>query len=171
MKDLIVYFSHDKENYVNGEIKVLETGNTKIVANKIQEYTKGDLFEIKPLHDYPYIYKETTTLAKQERNENIRPKIKNLVSHIEDYQNIYLGFPNWWSTMPMCVWTFLESYNLKDKNIYPFITHEGSGFGNSLNDLRKLCPDSIINEGLAIKGSQVLNSDHKIKQWVKECTL
>lgn len=63
MKDLIVYFSHDKENYVNGDIKVLEIGNTKVVAQKIQKVINGDLFEIHPLHDYPYIYQECTELA------------------------------------------------------------------------------------------------------------
>lgn len=168
MKDFIVYFSHDKENYVNGEIKALDIGNTKVVAKKIQQLTSGDLFEIKPLHDYPYVYRECTDLAKKELHENARPKIRNLVSYIEDYDNIYLGYPNWWGTMPMCVWTFLESYDLSGKNIYPFCTHEGSGMGESEKDIKKLCPDSYVHTGLDIRGSQVFNSDEKIEKWIKE---
>ena len=168
MKNLIVYFSHDKENYVNGEIKVLDIGNTKVVAQKIQHLINGDLFEIKPLHDYPDIYHECTKQAKKELHDNARPKVKNIVSHIEEYDNIYLGFPNWWSTMPMCVWTFLESYDLSGKNIYPFCTHEGSAMGQSEKDIKKLCPNSIIHQGLPIKGSQVNECDEIIKQWIKE---
>ena len=168
MKNLIVYFSHDKENYVNGDIKVLETGNTKVVALKLQEIIGGDLFEIKPLHEYPYVYRECTDLAQKELRENARPKIQNLVSHFEDYDNIYLGYPNWWSTMPMRVWIFLESYDLRGKNIYPFCTHEGSGMGKSEKDIQSLCPKSHVHKGLPIRGSQVLNSDEKIKSWIKE---
>ncbi|MBS5112989.1 MAG: flavodoxin [Coprobacillus cateniformis] len=168
MKSLIVYFSHDKENYVGGQIQNLDVGNTKIVALKIQEFIKADLFEIKPLHDYPYVYHECTELAKKELHENARPKIKNIVSHIEQYDHIYLGFPSWWSTMPMCVWTFLESYDLSGKHIYPFCTHEGSGMGQSIQDIKKLCPDSFIHQGFAILGSQVHNCDKNIQKWLKE---
>lgn len=168
MKNLIVYFSHDKENYVNGEIKVLDIGNTKVVAQKIQEVINGDLFEIKPLQEYPYVYNECTDLAKKELNENARPQIQGSISHIEEYDDIYLGFPNWWATMPMCVWTFLESYDLSNKNIFPFCTHEGSGMGRSVKDIEALCPNSLVHHGLAIKGSQVLNSDEKIKKWIEE---
>lgn len=168
MNSLIVYFSHDKENYVNGEIKVLDIGNTKVVAQKIQKIIGGDLFEIKPLHDYPYVYHDCTELAKKELNENARPKIQNIISHIEEYENIYLGYPNWWSTMPMCVWTFLDSYDLSGKNIYPFCTHEGSGMGCSEKDIEKLCPDTQVHKGIAIRGSQVLNSDENIRKWIEE---
>lgn len=168
MKNLIAYFSHEKENYVDGEIKVLDIGNTKVVAQKIHKILGGDLFEIQPLHEYPYRYKECTELAKKELAQNARPKIKNIVSHIEAYDNIYLGFPNWWSTMPMCLWTFLESYNLSHKNIFPFCTHEGSGMGHSESDIERLCPNSKVYNGLAIKGSQVLNSDVNIRKWIED---
>lgn len=166
--NLIVYFSHDKQNYVSGTIKELEIGNTKVIAQKINKMIESDLFEIKPLHDYPYDYYECTKISKQELNNNQRPKILNIVSHIEQYDNIYLGFPSWWGTMPMCVWTFLESYDLTNKNIYPFCTHEGSGFGNSINDLKKLCPNSNIKTGFVTYGSQVQHTDKQIKEWLKE---
>ena len=167
MKNLIAYFSHEKENYVDGEIKVLDIGNTKIIAQKIYKIINADIFEIKPLHEYPDTYHDCTALAKRELAQNARPKIKNIVSHIEEYDNIYLGFPNWWSTMPMCIWTFLESYDFSNKNIYPFCTHEGSGMGRSERDIETLCTTSQVHKGLAIRGSQVLNSDTHILQWLE----
>lgn len=167
-KNLVVYFSHDKQNYVSGTIQDLEIGNTKVIALKLQELLSCDIFEIQPLHEYPYDYHECTQIAKKELNHHERPKTLNIVSHIEDYQNIYLGYPNWWGTMPMCVWTFLESYHLEEKNIYPFCTHEGSGLGHSIQDIKRLCPKSIVHKGFDIYGSQVNESDEKIKEWLKE---
>lgn len=167
-KNLVVYFSHEHENYVSGNIVTLEIGNTKVVANKIKDMIGADIFEIEPLHDYPVNYHQCTDVAKEELNSNARPKITNIISHIDEYENIFLGYPNWWSTMPMCVWTFLESYDLSGKNIYPFCTHEGSGLGQSVKDIEKLCPKSKIHQGLAIRGSQVKNSDNQIKQWLSE---
>ena len=168
MKFLIVYFSHCHENYVNGDIVDLEKGNTQVVAQKISQYMDADLFEIKPLHEYPVQYHQCTQVAKEELENQKRPKIKNIIPHFEQYQNIYLGFPNWWGTMPMCVWTFLESYDFTNKHIYPFCTHEGSGLGKSISDLNKICPNAIIHQGLDIFGSQVFDSDEKIFKWLKE---
>lgn len=167
-KNLIVYFLHDKENYVNGQIVNLDIGNTKVVANKLQDLFEADIFEIKPLHEYPFNYKECTEIAKKELSEDARPKIANILSHIERYENIYLGYPNWWGTMPMCVWSFLEEYDLSHKHIYPFCTHEGSGMGRSEKDIQKLCPQSTVHRGLAIYGHLVSTSNEKIKKWLEE---
>lgn len=67
----------------------------------------------------------------------------------------------------MVIWTFLESYDLANKHIFPFCTHEGSGMGQSVNDIKALCPHSQVHQGLAIKGSQVLNSDKEIQKWIR----
>lgn len=167
-KSLIVYFSHRKENYVAGAIKDLKIGNTEVIAKKVQAIIGAELFEIHPLHEYPSKYDECTKLAKDELETNARPKIINIISHFEEYENIYLGYPNWWSTMPMCLWNFLESYDFTNKHIYPFCTHEGSGLGKSISDLNKICPNAIIHQGLDIFGSQVFDSDEKIFKWLKE---
>lgn len=92
-KNLIAYFSHDKENYVDGQIVKLDIGNTKVVANKLRDYIDADIYEIKPLHDYPFNYKDCTEIAKKELNESMRPEIQNDVLNIEQYENIYLGYP------------------------------------------------------------------------------
>lgn len=167
MTSLIVYFSHTGENYVDGSIKALTKGNTYIVAEKIAKKLQSDLFEIKALHEYPFTYGPCTTVAKKELQEQARPKILNIVSHMESYDTIFLGYPNWWGTMPMCVWTFLESYDLKGKMIFPFCTHEGSALGNSIKDIQTLCPNSIVKEGLALYGSQVMKADADIEAWLK----
>lgn len=166
--DLIVYFSHDKENYVNGKIKRLEVGNTKVIANKLKAILNADIFEITPLYEYPFNYHECIEIARKELNENDRPAIADFPSSIEQYENIYLGYPNWWGTMPMCVCSFLEKYDVSKKHIYPFCTHEGSGMGRSEKDIQNLCPENIVHRGLAIVGHQVLESDEKIKEWLEE---
>lgn len=167
-ENLIVYFSHNQENYVSGKIVNLEVGNTKVVSEKLKKLINADVFEIVPLHAYPSKYQACTAQAKQELQKNARPKITDYVSNIHQYKNIYIGYPNWWSTMPMCVWTFLQQHDLTNKNIYPFCTHEGSGMGNSIQDMQKLCPNSIIHMPLAIKGSDVQKCDAQLERWVKE---
>ena len=165
-KSLVVYFSHNKENYVKGKIVYLDEGNTKVVAKKIQSIMECDIFEIQPLHEYPSDYHECTEVAKLEQKQNVRPKIKNMVSCFQKYETIYLGFPNWWGTMPMVVQTFLEEYPFENKTIYPFCTHEGSGMGNSVEDIHQLCPQSHIEKPLAIRGSQVHECDELLKNWL-----
>lgn len=167
-KELVVYFSHNKENYFNGEIKYIEQGNTSIVANKIKNILDCDIFEIIPLHDYPINYNECTKQAKQELINNSRPIISNMLPSINEYDTIYLGYPNWWGTMPMIVKTFLESYDFTNINIHPFCTHEGSQMGHSVKDLKEMLNSANICQGLAIRGSNVFNCDDELKKWLGE---
>lgn len=149
---LIAYFSRADENYTSDGIKNLSVGNTEVVANIIHDLTGADLFKIKPVKSYPKDYHETTHLAQIELNNNARPAIKNKLTNTEEYDIIYLGYPNWWGTMSMIVLTFLESINLTGKIIKPFCTHEGSGMGNSESNLKSYFPDAIIKKGLPIRG-------------------
>lgn len=166
-KILIVYFSRNGNNYVDGNIIHLSIGNTKVVANNIQKITGGDLFEIKTDEAYPDDYTETANLAQKELSENARPKLSTHLDNINDYNVIFLGYPNWWGTMPMAVWTFLESYDFSGKSIAPFCTHEGSSTGTSKKDIKNLCPNSILLSELSIKGSHVNNSEKQIEKWLK----
>jgi len=90
---------------------------------------------------------------------------------MDDYNVIYLGYPNWWNTFPMAVFTFLESYNFSGKTIIPFCTHEGSGMGRSENDIKKLCPDTTVLPGFAVYGSMVASADDDLMAWLKEYNL
>ena len=167
-KELIVYFSHKGNNYVGGKIVNLSVGNTEVIAKKIQNLLKCDIFKIETVKSYSLDYNKTTEEAKKELNINARPEIIGGIENIDSYDTIFLGYPNWWGTMPMAVFTFLDMYNLSGKKIIPFCTHEGSGLGKSISDLNKICPNAIIHQGLDIFGSQVFDSDEKIFKWLKE---
>lgn len=167
-KTLIAYYSRRGENYVNGIIKDLSIGNTETVANKIAVYLDADIFRIETVSDYPEDYTETTNVAMLELNANARPKLKSSIDNIGEYDMVFLGYPNWWGTMPMCVCTFLESYDFSGKTILPFCTHEGSGLGHSEKDIVKFCPDSDVKKGLAIRGSRVTTADNEIAAWLND---
>lgn len=150
---LIAYFSRPGNNYVHGSIVNLPVGNTEIAAKKIQEMTDGELFKINQVNRYSEDYNTCTAEAKQELRANARPELTDNLDSIDGFETIILGYPNWWGTMPMPVWTFLESHDFKGKTILPLCTHEGSGMGSSERDIKKLCPDAKVVKGLAIQGS------------------
>lgn len=153
-KILVAYFSH--------------SGNTKAIADQIHENVGGDIFEIKPVDSYPTNYNEVVDQAKKEQEENFRPKLATKVDNIDSYDVIFVGYPDWWGTMPMPVFTFLEQYNLSGKTIIPFCTHEGSGLGRSVDDIKKTCPQSTILEGLAVRGSNVSKANKDVLDWLKK---
>jgi len=167
-KCLIAYFSRPGNNYVNGTIVDLPVGNTEVVAKMIREMTGGDLFHIEPVNAYPGDYSETTEVAKEELRTSARPKLIRELENFSSYDVIFLGYPNWWGTMPMPVYTFLEEYNFSGKTIVPFCTHEGSGLGRSVADIRKTCPKSTVMEGLAIRGGEVKNAREILSGWLRE---
>ena len=157
-KKLVVYFSHKGENYSKGRIVNLEKGNTEIAAEIISTITSADIFEIKVDKKYPIKYDDCIEIAKKELRENSRPKLKDDID-IKEYDTMFLGYPNWWGTMPMPVWTFLEEKYFTNKKVLPFCTHEGSGLGKSENDIKKLISGTEVLKGLAINGSEVNNSE------------
>ena len=124
-KTLVVYFSRTGEQYSVGNIL---RGNTAIVAEIIAQKTGGDMFEIKVVNDnYPTAYMALTDFAKKEKQQQARPEIVGGVDNIDEYDTVFIGYPNWWGDMPMPVYTFLEKYDLSGKKVYNFCTHEGSG--------------------------------------------
>ena len=164
---LVAYFSHAGQNYANGKIVDLAKGNTELAAERIAAWTGGELFEIKALKDYPVIYNECTDVAKQELRANSRPELIETID-VSGYDAIILGYPNWWGTMPMPVWTFLEGQRFVGKTLLPFCTHEGSGMGNSEHALKKLCPNATIRAGLPLHGSSVSSAGAAIRQWLQQ---
>jgi flavodoxin len=167
-KCLIAYFSREGNNYVSGKIVNLPIGNTEVIAKMIQEITKGDLFRIDTINSYPEDYTETTEVAQKELDENARPELNNRVQDIDSYNVILLGYPIWWRTMPMPILTFIEEYDFSGKTIIPFCTHEGSGLGQSEQDLSKICTEATLLKGLAIHGSQVQTAKKDIRNWLNE---
>lgn len=153
-KILVAYFSH--------------SGNTQVIANEIHETVGGDILQINTVDPYPTDYNTLVDQAKKEQQDNYRPKLATKVENMDSYDVIFVGYPNWWGTMPMAVFTFLEEYNLSGKTIIPFCTHEGSGLGRSITDIKKLCPQSTIEDGLAIRGKNVKNSKEDLSEWLRK---
>ena len=170
-KNLIVYYSRKGQNYWNGSIKNLAKGNTEIIAEVIQQAVGGDLFEIDTVKTYPEDYYACIEEAKQELRAQARPELKGYAENLEDYDTIFLGYPNWWGTMPMAMCTFLEHYDFAGKTVVPFCTNEGSGMGSSEKDVRKLCPGAAVLSGLAIHGAEAAQAKGKVEAWLKESSL
>lgn len=166
-KSLIAYYSRKGNNYVEGNIVNLPIGNAEVIAKEIQKLSGSDLFKINTVKSYPDDYIETTNVAQEEKRMNARPELTEKVAQMNDYDVIFIGYPNWWGTMPMAVFTFLESYDFTGKTIVPYCTHEGSGMGSSERDIKKLCPHAKVMPGLAIRGASVDKADKDIANWLK----
>lgn len=165
MKSIVIYFSHTGENYMEDGIRNITKGNTEIVAEEISKLVGADLFKVEPVKEYPYDYHECCSVAKEELNNNTRPKVKKHLTNLDNYDVIYIGGPIWWSHYPCPLFTVLESLDFTNKIVKPFSTHEGSGLGSIMEDVKKYCKNAIIKEGLAIRGSSANSSKDKIGTW------
>lgn len=163
-KVLIVFFSHAGENYAVGNVKV---GNTKLVADEIQKLTGGDEFEIVADKSYDMSYDALTKLAKEEQEKNEKPAFKGEVKNIDQYDTMFIGGPIWWGTYPQVMFTFFNKYDLNGKTIIPFTTHEGSGLGNVVEDLKKLYPNATFKEAFSIYGHETRTDLSKVDKWLK----
>jgi flavodoxin len=153
-KILIVYYSR--------------TGNTRELANQIHKIVGGDILELQPVEPYPEDYEAAKERASQELKSDSKPALKTKVKDIWAYDVIFVGTPIWWGTMAAPVKTFLSQFDLSGKTIITFCTHEGSGLGRSVADISKLCPKSILLEGIAIRGSDVKTAQSKVSEWLQK---
>ena len=167
-KVLIAFFSRKGQNYVSGSIKDLPIGNTEVVAGMIQEITGGDMFKIDTVKDYPVDYTQTTNVAKDELRAKARPELTAHVDNMDEYDTIILGYPNWWGTMPMAVYTLLEQYDLSGKTILPYCTHEGSGLSGTERDISRECPNATVKSGLSIHGTHAGSAKKSVESWLKK---
>lgn len=165
---LVAYFSLAGEQYGVG---VIEEGNTSIIAHMIAEQTGADLFEIKPETPYPTTYQGLLDVSQQEMRDNARPEIADTVDNMDDYDTIFIGYPNWWGDMPMIVYSFLESYDLSGKTIVPFCTHGGSGLSNTEATIANIT-GGTMKDGFAIPGTTAQNdrdtARNEVTQWLKD---
>ena len=165
---LVAYFSLAGEQYGVG---VIEEGNTSIIAHIIAEQTGADLFEIKPETPYPTTYQGLLEVSQQEMRDNARPEIADTVENMDDYDTIFIGYPNWWGDMPMIVYNFLERYDLSGKTIVPFCTHGGSGLSDTESTIADIT-GGTMKDGLAIPGTTAQNdrdtAKSEVTQWLRE---
>ena len=166
-KQLVVYYSRRGENHMPGGIQVLPKGHTAYAAEFIQETLGADLFEIDTVQPYAENYRECCMEAVREIKANARPEIQGYVDDISGYDTVFVCFPCWCGTAPMCVFTFLEHYDFSDKKIVPLCTNEGSGLAKAPADLARSCPGAVIAEGLSVRGHQVKDSQAAIADWAK----
>jgi flavodoxin len=151
---LSAYFSH--------------SGNTRVIAEYIHENAGGDIFEIVSVDPYPADYNEVVEQARKELGEKYRPELRTKVENMDAYTVVFIGYPNWWGTIPRPVATFLSDYDLSGKMLVPFCTHEGSALGRSVADIRGICPQSTVLGGLPVRGGDVHNARHKVSGWLRE---
>lgn len=163
-KSLVIYFSRADENYAVGYI---EKGNTEVIAEYIQELTGADLFKVEPEKPYSKKYKTCCDEAIKEKRENARPELKKYLEDISDYDVIYIGSPIYWGTMPMSMFTQLEKLNFTGKIIKVFTTHEGSGLGTVVADVKRICKGANVLDSLSIQGSLVHESKGKVENWIR----
>ena len=131
MAKLVAFYSRAHENYFGGSMRYIEVGNTEKIADMIAEITGADLFKIEQKVPYAADYNTCIEEAKKDLQTKARPELVSMPENLDRYDEIYLGYPNYWGTMPMAVYSFLESYNFTGKKIHPFCTHEGSGLSST----------------------------------------
>ncbi len=144
------------------------SGNTRFAAEQIQKLTGGTLFEIKPVQAYPADYSACVDQAKQECRDEFKPELATKVDDLAKYDVIFVGTPNWWSTMAPPVRSFLSSYDFSGKTVIPFVTHGGGGMAGCERDMRKICPKAAFGKGGAFSGRGVRNAEEALRKWVDE---
>ena len=148
-KVLVAYYSH--------------SGNTRIIAEKIKEFTDGDLFEIKTNHEYPKNFTDIVNQAKKEKEADFMPELTENID-ISPYDTIFIGSPVWWYTFATPVRTFLSENDFSGKTIKPFCTHGGGGASMTFSDITKLCPDADVKEGFSSFENTAKESE--IQNWI-----
>lgn len=169
-KKLIAYFSlvdivpegADASAHATPEI-----GNTESAALEIQTQVGGDLFAIKTVKSYPVSHRECSAIAEEEMRSDARPELSTHVENMDDYDTIYIGYPIWWYQEPMAIRTFLEEYDFSGKTIIPFCTTLGAGVEESEDNIKVLCPDSSVLEGLTLYTGRDTFSE-PIAEWLEE---
>lgn len=144
------------------------SGNTETVANYIHEEIGGDIVKLETVQTYPEDYDELVDYAREEQRDNTRPELERAIENIEQYDTIFLGYPNWWGDMPMPIYSFLDQYDLSNKTIAPFITHGGSGLSGTSANIANEEPDAVVTEGLAINGDDVDDCQDEVNEWLDE---
>ena len=165
-KTLIAFFSRADENYFGGAMRYVKVGNTEIVVNDMKKMIPADTFKIEMKEPYSPVYMTCIEEAKKDLRAKARPELVSMPDSIDEYDTVILAYPNYWGTMPMAVYTFLEQFDFSGKNIMPLCTNEGSGMGSSEREIKKTCPGAEVKKGLSITGSEAANASGSVKRWL-----
>lgn len=169
---LILNLKNNNNTKLDTDKKVLTlyfsmSGNTETVAKNINKNIGGEIIKIETDKTYPTNYNELTNIAKEEQDKKERPSLKTKID-INNYDTIFLGYPIWYSDMPMAIYTLLDEYDFSNKTIIPFATHGGSGLSNTPNKIQQLEPNAKVLEGLEIRGNEAKNSEKEIINYINK---
>ncbi len=180
-RTLIIYFSQPEEmkaDAVDGfsgasvlQKNTPETGSTQFLAQMIQKQTQGDLFRIETATPYPRQHDALLRVAEKEQQTNARPSLKTPLPDLSDYDTIYVGYPIWWYTMPMVIYSLFEQNDFAGKTVIPFTTHGGSRLADSLQEISRMQPQAkLITRALSISRNDISDPDvpTQVEQWVKQ---
>ena len=151
-KSLVVFFSW--------------SGNTRLIAQEVASQTGADLVELECAHPYSNDYNTCLDEAQRDQNMQARPELFTHIDNMSQYGTIYLGYPNWWASIPMPIATFLESYDFSGKDIRPFCSNGGGGLGQSVAAISKLVPDADVGQGLSIYYSGGSDMPRQVSDWL-----
>lgn len=167
MAKLVVFYSRADENYFSGSYRYITEGNTEKLAKMIAKAAGAELFKIEQKIPYAADYNTCIEQAKKDLQEKARPELVSVPDSLKDYDEIYLGYPNYWGDMPMAVYTFLEKFDWEGKTIHPFCTHEGSGLSGTEGKIQSVCKGVSVTKGLAVQGGAVSRADAAVEKWAK----
>lgn len=149
----------------NGEA----VGNMQFMAEAIQQAVGGNLFRIETEEEYPLDHDPLVDQAADEQSENARPALSTHIENLENYDTIFVGYPNWWGDMPQPMYSFFEEYDFAGKTIIPFNSHGGSGFSDTISTIEDMQPDAaVVEDGLTISRNDVAVSNQEVMEWAKE---
>lgn len=165
-KTLVAFFSRADENYFGGAMRYVKVGNTEIVVNDMKDMIDADTFKIEMKDPYSPVYMTCIEEAKKDLREDARPELTEYLDSIDEYDTVVLAYPNYWGTMPMAVYTFLDRYDFTGKTILPLCTNEGSGMGSSERHIKRLAPGATVAKGISVTGSNAANAGAQVKKWL-----
>ena len=175
---LIAYFSWAKNAVLEGDVdavtspSVLAPGNVQQLAGWVQEETGGDLFAIQVMDPYPSDWDACLERANQERGDDARPALVRRVENLEQYDVVFLGYPNWWYGVPMALLTFLEENDLSGKQVYLFCSHGTGGLARSVEILTAAAPEAQFSDNVFdCYEEDAASSQEEIQSWVAELGL
>lgn len=172
---LVTYFSYPEPDGVDAStgasrlvIDEAVTGHVEFLAGIIQDAANADIFRIETVQQYPASHAPLIAQAQEELNNGVRPELKTSIENLDQYDVIFIGYPNWWGNLPAPLYTFLESYDFAGKTIVPFNSHGGSGLSSTVATIRGIQPDADVRNGFTVSRNSVDNATNDVLEWLRQ---
>lgn len=174
-KILVAWFSYPEPDGVGAltgasrlVIDNVVVGHVEFLANIIIDETEADQFRMETVQQYPASHAPLIEQAQDELNNGVRPELKTRIENLDQYDIIFIGYPNWWGNLPAPLYTFLESYDFAGKTLVPFNSHGGSGLSNTVGTIRNMQPEADLRNGFTVSRNSVGNAANDLIVWLKE---